>query len=157
MSSLAWVHIPVIEIADRADAGRVLKLSAADVSLLWDRGIFDTRPRQAGEIQIHEVLDTPLVRQWSVSAALVEKDSVFAGLIDHGEHGVRSGGLLRYHRASRRVTLYSVPDPIHALARVAGVTYLGTSRGAYRLKDGAFTRIVYRPSVVAEHHGHAQP
>jgi hypothetical protein len=144
MSSLAWVHIPVIEITDPADAGRILKLSAADVALLLERGIFDTRPRHGGEIENHEVLETPLVRQWSVSAAVVEKDSVFAGLIDHGENGLRSGGLLRYHRASRRVTLYSVPDPIHSLARVAGVTFLGTSRGAYRLKDGAFTRIVYR-------------
>jgi len=145
MSSLAWVHIPVIEIADRADAGRILKLSAADVSLLWERGIFDTTPRQAAEIQTHEVLDTPLVRQWSVSAALVEKESVFAGLIDQGENGPRAGGLLRYHRASRRVTLYSVPDPIHSLARVGNSTFLGTSRGAYLLKDSAFTRIVYRP------------
>jgi hypothetical protein len=139
------MHVPVIEINDRADVGRMLKLSAADAGLLWERGIFETTPRQSGAIEPHEVLDTPLVRQWSVSAALVEKESVFAGLIDHGEHGPRSGGLLRYHRASRRVTLYSVPDPIHSLARVAGVTFLGTSRGAYRLKDGAFTRIVYRP------------
>jgi hypothetical protein len=146
MSRLAWVHIPVIEISGRADAGRILKLSAEDVSLLWERGIFDTTPRQAGEIQTDEVLETPLVRQWSVSAALVDQDSVFAGLIDHGENGPRSGGLLRYHRASRRVTLYSVPDPIHSLAHVGGRTFLGTSRGAYLLKDSAFTRIVYRPA-----------
>jgi hypothetical protein len=146
MSSLAWVHIPVIEISDRQQAGRLLKLSPADVGLLWERGIFDTAARPSGEIQTDEVLNTPLVRQWSVSAALVEKDSVFAGLIDHGENGPRSGGLLRYHRASRRVTLYSVPDPIHSLARVGGSTFLGTNRGAYQLKDGAFTRIVYRPA-----------
>jgi hypothetical protein len=58
MSRLAWVHIPVIEIADRADAGRILKLSAEDVSLLWERGIFDTTPRRAREIQTDEILDT---------------------------------------------------------------------------------------------------
>ena len=146
MSSLAWTQIPVIEISDRAEAGRILKLSAADVALLWERGIFDTTPRRAGEIETDDVLDTPLVRQWSVSATLVEKDSVFAGLVDRGENGVRSGGLLRYHRASRRVTLYSVPDPIHSLARVGGGTFLGTTRGVYLLKDSAFTRIVYRPA-----------
>lgn len=138
--------MPVIEISDRSEAGRILKLSAADVALLWERGIFDTTPRTAPEMQIDDVLDTPLVRQWSVSATLVEKDSVFAGLVDRGENGTRSGGLLRYHRASRRVTLYSVPDPIHSLARVGGRTFLGTTRGVYLLKDGAFTRIVYRPA-----------
>jgi hypothetical protein len=146
MSSLAWTQMPVIEISDRAEAGRILQLSAADVALLWERGIFDTTPRRAADIQIDDVLDTPLVRQWSVSATLVEKDSVFAGLVDRGENGTRSGGLLRYHRASRRVTLYSVPDPIHSLARVGGSTFVGTTRGVYLLKDSAFMRIVYRPA-----------
>jgi len=145
MSSLGFVHIPVIEISDRAAAGRLLKLSADDVGELWERGIFDRTPPDNREMAIHEALDSPLVRQWCVSAVLVEKDSIFAGLIDRGENGTRSGGLLRYHRASRRVTLYSVPDPIHSLARIGGSMFLGTSRGAYLLKDGAFTRIVYRP------------
>lgn len=145
MSSLGFVQIPVIHVSDRAEAARILKLSATDVGLLWERGIFDTSPPAARQMAADEVLDTPLVRQWCVSAALVEQDSVFAGLIDHGENGPKSGGLLRYHRASRRVTLYSVPDPIHSLARVDDITFLGTSRGAYRLKDGAFTRIVYSP------------
>ena len=145
MSSLGFVQIPVIHFSDRAEAARILRLSAEDVRLLWDRGIFDITPPTARDLVFDEVLDTPLVRQWSVSAALVEKDSVFAGLVDRTEHGTRSGGLLRYHRASRRVTLYSVPDPIHSLARAGGHMFLGTSRGAYLLKDGAFTRIVYTP------------
>lgn len=145
MSSLGFVQIPVVHVSDRAEAARLLRLSAEDVCLLWERGIFETTPPPTHDRVPDEVLDTPLVRQWTVAAVLVEKDSVFAGLVDPAQHDTRSGGLLRYHRASRRVTLYSVPDPIHSLARAGGHLFLGTTRGAYLLKDGAFTRIVYTP------------
>jgi hypothetical protein len=43
------------------------------------------------------------------------------------------------------VTVYSVPDPIDSLVRVGESMFVGTNRGAYMLRDGAFTRIVYRP------------
>ena len=145
MHSLAWVQIPVVEISNDSEARRLLKVTAADMTRLRARGIFDPEPRPDRVVEIDEWLDTPLVRQWSVAAVLVEKDSVYAGLVDRGGRELRSGGLLRYHRASRRVTVYSVPDPIHSLARVDETMFVGTNRGAYMLKDGAFTRIVYRP------------
>lgn len=147
MQSLAWVQIPAIEIGNDVEARRLLKVTAADMTLLRARGIFDTVPRATRPVEIDECLDTPLLRHWSVSALLVEEDSVYAGLVDRSGRDVRSGGLLRYHRASRRVTLYSVPDPIHSLARVEESLFVGTTRGAYRLRDGAFTRIVYRPEA----------
>lgn len=145
MHSLAWAQIPVVEISNDSEARRLLKVTAADMTRLRARGIFDPVPRPGRVVEIDECLDTPLVRQWSVSAVLVEKDSIYAGLVDRGGRELRSGGLLRYHRASRRVTVYSVPDPIHSLARVDESMFVGTNRGAYMLKDGAFTRIVYRP------------
>jgi hypothetical protein len=145
MHSLAWVQIPVIEVTNDSEARRLLKVTAADMTMLRARSIFDPVPRTERVVEIDECLDTPLVRQWSVSAVLVEKDSIYAGLVDRSGRELRSGGLLRYHRASRRVTVYSVPDAIHSLARVDEIMFVGTNRGAYMLKDGAFTRIVYRP------------
>ena len=147
MHSLAWVQIPVIEISNDCEARRLLKVSAADMTLLRTRGIFDPVPRAQRAVEIDECLDTPLVRQWSVSAVLVERDSIYVGLVDRSGPDIRSGGLLRYHRASRRVTVYSVPDAIHSLARAADTMFFGTNRGAYLLRDGAFTRIVYRPET----------
>jgi hypothetical protein len=145
MHSLAWVQVPVIDITNDCEARRLLKVSAADMTLLRARGIFDPMPRDERVDEIDECLDTPLVRQWSVSAVLVEKDRIYAGLVDRSGRELRSGGLLRYHRASRRVTVYSVPNAIHSLARAADRIFVGTNHGAYMLKDGAFTRIVYRP------------
>jgi len=147
MHSLAWVQVPVIEISNDCEARRLLKVSAADMTLLRSRGIFDPVPGTQRAVEIDECLDTPLVRQWSVSAVLVERDSIYVGLVDRSGADIRSGGLLRYHRASRSVTVYSVPDAIHSLARAADTMFFGTNRGAYLLKDGAFTRIVYRPET----------
>lgn len=108
MHSLAWVQIPVIEISNDCEARRLLKVSADEMTLLRTRGIFDPVPRAQRAVEIDECLDTPLVRQWSVSAVLVERDSIYVRLVDRSGPDIRSGGLLRYHRASRRVTVYSV-------------------------------------------------
>lgn len=145
--SLSWVQVPVIEISDDDDPERGLKLSDGDLHRLRESGVFNPdpppdAPRPKGADQAF--LDLPLVKQWTISALLVEADTIFAGLVDGDAPTTRSGGLIRFHRKSRRVTVYSVPDPIHTLMRVEPGLFMGTSRGAYLLKNGAFARVECR-------------
>jgi hypothetical protein len=145
--SLSWVQVPVIEISDDDDPSRGLKLSPQDLQRLRERGVFNVAPgAEPAPLQTADqsFLDIPLIRQWSISALLVEADTIYAGLVDPADPGTRSGGLLRYHRKSKRVTVYSVPDPIHSLMRVDAGLFMGTTRGAYVLKDGAFARVECR-------------
>jgi hypothetical protein len=143
--SLSWVQVPVIEITDDDDPSRGLKLSEGDLKRLRESGVFNPdpppdAPRPTGADPAF--LNLPLVKQWTISALLIEADTIFAGLVD--ETTARSGGLMRFHRHSTRVTVYSVPDPIHTLVRVAAGLFMGTTRGAYILKDGAFARVECR-------------
>ena len=144
--SLSWVQVPVIQITDDDDSSRGLKLSSGDLNRLRERGIFNDTPNcdTVPDIADQAFLDLPLVRQWSISALLVEADTIFAGLIDRADTTPRSGGLMRYHRKSKRVTVYSVPDPVHTLMRVDAGLFMGTSHGTYVLKDGAFARVECR-------------
>ena len=84
------------------------------------------------------------MKQWTISAVLVEVDTIFAGLVDQESSPIKAGGLIRFHRKSGGVTVYSVPDPIHTLVRVDAGLFMGTIRGAYILKDGAFARVECR-------------
>ena len=116
--SLSWVQVPVIQITDDDDPGRGLRLSSGDLNRLREGGVFNVTPNAdavAAEPADRAFLDLPLVRQWSISALLVEADTIFAGLVDRAGDPPRPGGLMRYHRRSKRVTVYSVPDPIHTL------------------------------------------
>jgi hypothetical protein len=147
--SLAWAKLPVITIADGTVTDRALKLPDRDLVRLCDTGVFETGPiaadvRACPTASDRSFLDLPLLRQWSISALLVEDDTIFAGLIDRGDRAARSGGLLHYHRRSRRVTVYSVPDPVHSLVRASAGLFIGTTRGAYLLNDGAFSRVRWK-------------
>ena len=145
--SLSWVQVPVIEISDTGDERCGLKLTREEIARLRDRGVFNATPNATAppaEPADQAFLDIPLVRQWSISALLAEADTIFAGLVDRDQTPPRSGGLLRYHRKSTRVTVYSVPDPIHTLMRVDAGLFMGTSHGTYILKDGAFARVECR-------------
>jgi hypothetical protein len=139
--------VPVIEITDDDDPSRGLKLSEGDVKRLRESGVFNPDPPPCAP-RPHGVdpalLDLPLVRQWTISAVLIEPDTIFAGLVDQEVSPIKAGGLIRFHRKSRRVTVYSVPDPIHTLVRVDAGLFMGTTRGAYILKDGAFARVECR-------------
>lgn len=55
-----------------------------------------------------EILTSPLIADWSVTAIHVEADHIWLALASHGEFGDRSGGVLRFDR--RDATFHKVAD-----------------------------------------------
>ncbi len=77
-------------------------------------------------------------KNWSVSAILVEPDSVWLALQRRGEYGNQSGGVLRWDRRSQQVVRYDSPSVIHALARDGESLYAGTEDGLAVLRGRGF-------------------
>lgn len=84
---------------------------------------------------------------WSVSALLVEDDSVWAGLVNYPEGAGRSGGLVRYDLSTHNVTRYYVPDLVLTMIRQDNALFIGTSNGLYILRDGHVTRFRFEPDL----------
>jgi hypothetical protein len=62
------------------------------------------------------LFNPPEIADWSVSALDVTPDAVWLALVNNGEYGGSSGGLLRYDRhanAARRVPLSDLTLRIH--------------------------------------------
>jgi hypothetical protein len=67
-------------------------------------GYFDTSDTK------YHLFTPPEIVDWSVSAIHVEKDSVWLALVNHGEWGGSSGGLLVFDRQSNHVRKLEIPD-----------------------------------------------
>jgi len=80
----------------------------------------------------------PEIKNWSVSAILVEPDSVWLALQRRGEYENQSGGVLRWDRRSQKVVRYDSPSVIHALARYGASLYAGTEDGLAVLRGRGF-------------------
>jgi hypothetical protein len=104
-------------------------------------GYFDTREKKFTIFSIPELVD------WSISALLVEDDSVWAGLVNYPEGAERTGGLVRYDLSTHNVTRYYVPDIVLTLIRRGNALFIGTSNGLYILRDGRFTRFRFEPGL----------
>jgi len=86
-------------------------------------GYFDEKDKKL------QLFSPPEIADWSVSAIDVTPGAVWMALVDNGEYGGSSGGLLRYDRhggASRRITL---PDLALRLTHVSGKTLAATDFG----------------------------
>lgn len=92
-------------------------------------------------------LNIPALVPWSVSALLVEPPGVWAGLVHHGEGATTSGGLMHHDLQGGRTGIQQVPDVIHSIVNLKGVTFLGTERGLYILRGGAVTRFRMEPAI----------
>jgi hypothetical protein len=88
----------------------------------------------------------PELVDWSVSALLVEAEAIWLARVLYGEGAAHPGGLLRYDRATGRVSIHDIGDEIHSLVRVDGALFVGSSHGAYILRDGQVTRIRMEPT-----------
>ncbi len=85
-------------------------------------GYFDPSAR------LYVIFSPPAVRDWSVSALLVEKDTVWLGLKARGEWGDSSAGLLRWDRAGRPARKFEIPI-VRFIVRWRDSLYLGTEEG----------------------------
>jgi hypothetical protein len=87
------------------------------------------------------------LRDWSVSAILVDGDIIWAGLTHHGEGHDYSGGLLRHDRRTGRTIVHAVPDIVHTIVRRNAATFVGTDRGVYVVRAGGTTRYRMEPDI----------
>ena len=71
----------------------------------------------------------PEVKGWSVSAIDVGPNAVWMALVENGEYGGSSGGLLRYDRRSGAVRQFELPDIGVQFIRAGGKTLAATDFG----------------------------
>jgi hypothetical protein len=97
-------------------------------------GYFDIANGQLHLVTPPEILD------WSVSAILVEPETVWLGLEWDGEFGGPSGGLLRFDRRTNAVSRMVMTDHIAALRRVGERLMMGTDFGIATLDGDRLSR-----------------
>jgi hypothetical protein len=86
-------------------------------------GYFDVNERKLHMFQPPEIAD------WSVSAIDVGPDAAWIALVQNGEYGGSSGGLLRYDRQSGALRRFGFPDIAGRLIRAGGKILAATDFG----------------------------
>lgn len=98
-------------------------------------GYFDEKEKKL------QLFNPPEIADWSVSALDVTLDAVWMALVNNGEYGGSSGGLLRYDRhtsAARRVPL---PDIALRLHHINGKLLAATDFGFAVVEGEQITRV----------------
>ena len=113
------------------------------------------------------IFSPPAVRDYSVSALLVEEDTLWLGLKQRGEYGDRSGGLLRWDLAGGRLPRLFDAPLVSFIARWRGGLYLGTAEGLavvegnrvenYSVRQGPDGGFELARPLVLNSSGQAQP
>ena len=96
---------------------------------------------------VYQMIRIPELFDWSVSALLVEGDTIWAARVAHPEGGDRSGGLLEYNRSSHRARVHPVSDVITSIARAEDALFLGTTHGVYLFREDARLRYRMEPDI----------
>jgi hypothetical protein len=86
-------------------------------------GYFDMNERR------FHMFAPPEIADWSVSAIDVGSDAVWMALVQNGEYGESSGGLLRYDRQSGVVRRLGLPDVVLRIVRAGGKLLAATDLG----------------------------
>jgi hypothetical protein len=92
-------------------------------------GYFDQQDRK-----LH-LFEPPEIADWSVSALDVTPDAVWMALVNNGEYGGSSGGLLRFDRQTDAARRLSLPDIAIRLAHIDGKILAATDFG-FAVVDG---------------------
>jgi hypothetical protein len=87
----------------------------------------------------YHLMAPPEIAAWSVSAILVEPDSVWLALEHRGEYGNYPGGLLRWDRKTAGVQHWDVPSVAGSIARGGEAIYLGATDGIVSLRGDRMT------------------
>ena len=87
-----------------------------------------------------QLFDPPEIADWSVSALDVTGDAVWMALVNNGEYGGSSGGLLRYDRHSHVARRLSLPDIALRLDHVNGKILAATDFGFAVVAGDKITR-----------------
>ena len=97
-------------------------------------GYFDAQAREYRTYSPKEIKD------WSVSAMLVESDTVWLGLARRGEYGDSGGGMLRFDRATQKVNCLRLHEIVEEIARVGDLLVIATEFGAALWEGGKLRR-----------------
>jgi hypothetical protein len=82
----------------------------------------------------------PEIVNWSVSALDVTADAVWLALVNNGEYGGSSGGLLRYDRQSGSIRRFPLPDIAFRLNHASGKILAATECGFAVVAGSQVTR-----------------
>jgi hypothetical protein len=97
-------------------------------------GYFSTKDEK------YHLFAPPELADWSVSAIDVEPDRIWMALVDNGEWGGSSGGLLRYDRQSGAVRRFECPDIGFELVRAGGTLLEAADYAVAVLEDDRVKR-----------------
>ena len=92
-------------------------------------GYFDTVARA------YKLYSPAEIRDWAVSAILVEPDFIWLALYRRGEYGNTAGGLLQWDRRMERARLFDLRSVVTNMARSGGALGLGAVDGILVLKE----------------------
>lgn len=98
----------------------------------------------------YRLLRIPELFDWSVSALMIEPETIWIGRVLHPEGGDASGGLLEYDRRSAKAVVHDVPDVITSIARVEGALFVETTHGLYMLRGESRRRFRMEPAIDGE-------
>jgi hypothetical protein len=93
----------------------------------------------AKDRQFHLFLP-PEVADFSISAMLVEPDTVWMGILHSGEWGGSPAGVLRYDRKTHTVHKYDLPDAVNGLVTSGNRLLASTSSGIAVIEGNETTR-----------------
>lgn len=95
---------------------------------------FDTRK--------YSIYSLPELAEWSVSALLVEPQTVWATLMHRGEWGNNTGGLLRWDRETQTVKTIWLPDAAKQIVRHGDSILVATRNGVTVVTGNAATHYI---------------
>jgi hypothetical protein len=97
-------------------------------------GYFDEQEKKL------RMFEPPEIADWSVSALDVTPDAVWMGLVNNGEYGGSSGGLLRYDRHASEARQLSLTDIVLRLHYIDGKILAATDFGFAVVEGDQITR-----------------
>jgi hypothetical protein len=87
-----------------------------------------------------QLFDPPEIADWSVSALDVTPDAIWMALVNNGEYGGSSGGLLRYDRHTSTARRLPLPDIALRLDHMDGKILAATDFGLAVVENDQITR-----------------
>ena len=87
-----------------------------------------------------QLFDPPEIADWSVSALDVTPDAIWMALVNNGEYGGSSGGLLRYDRHTGAARRLPLPDIALRLDHMSGKLLAATEFGFAVVEGSQITR-----------------
>ncbi len=104
-------------------------------------GYFDPGDRK------YHIFSPPEVADFSVSAILVEPNTVWTALSQRGEYGGPSGGVLKYDMKTKSVRKFELPEFGGQFLRAGGDLLIATSGGVAVIHDGVLKRYFVVPTT----------